>query len=567
MASRSHKLHNQPMITHTDDPLDGLEKSSTNENELKLSLEHALSCAISVNNHDQLLKFCRVGLDKSNLSFGAGALSDESIKAFIQFLVENENRFSEYIITRYVDHLIHQGQFNEAIGWTFSLVDKLNRWDELFDNIVRVLAFRGKSNHLLQLLTRSIQLGRTGMYELITVYALLNDRPKLSPLLRNTSALRPFPYSADLFSEEEKIKHRIDLARRNHWRWHGTLLGSLQDHFAAVELFVENGDNLTASRILENSPHHLGAFPLYLKLEIATKHNLPCENRIQKELLENLNKNADLASGPVRNPIDCLNGGMLADALKAESDKPQPEAATLAYIWDAMGRTEKAVEILEQGLKNKGLEFQVVHSTALLADLPRLYFKLEWYEKAAEFLVSIAKPGLPDYEKRIYTASQLFALAGDTSRQKELMLNLEFLLSRTARAADIALIYWGEEFYDDFDRICQQYRLDELSALLNKKAGRKPPSRQAEKRETAPESRGSMNTLVDIHTCPQCQKQNKPGALFCKHCGFSLATTIQCLNPNCGAENEPDAQFCDRCGSRLVVSRSDLNSKRPSRPR
>jgi class 3 adenylate cyclase/predicted ATPase len=48
-------------------------------------------------------------------------------------------------------------------------------------------------------------------------------------------------------------------------------------------------------------------------------------------------------------------------------------------------------------------------------------------------------------------------------------------------------------------------------------------------------------------TCPNCRKENRENAFFCRHCG----TAFQSLCPSCGEANLLDAVFCDRCGTGL----------------
>jgi putative ABC transport system ATP-binding protein len=61
--------------------------------------------------------------------------------------------------------------------------------------------------------------------------------------------------------------------------------------------------------------------------------------------------------------------------------------------------------------------------------------------------------------------------------------------------------------------------------------------------------------------CRRCHKENRPGAAYCRDCGFALAgaqpaageilaevaPTTRC--PACGSENRPGAKFCRNCGA------------------
>jgi len=49
--------------------------------------------------------------------------------------------------------------------------------------------------------------------------------------------------------------------------------------------------------------------------------------------------------------------------------------------------------------------------------------------------------------------------------------------------------------------------------------------------------------------CPDCQFENREGAIFCRKCGVSLDFDITC--PNCGVLNPPDSSFCEKCGHDL----------------
>jgi len=48
--------------------------------------------------------------------------------------------------------------------------------------------------------------------------------------------------------------------------------------------------------------------------------------------------------------------------------------------------------------------------------------------------------------------------------------------------------------------------------------------------------------------CARCDRENRRGALFCRHCGEPMGRSC----PACGEANLPDAAFCDRCGAPLA---------------
>jgi len=48
-------------------------------------------------------------------------------------------------------------------------------------------------------------------------------------------------------------------------------------------------------------------------------------------------------------------------------------------------------------------------------------------------------------------------------------------------------------------------------------------------------------------TCSRCGGENRPEALYCRHCGAALGAAC----PACGSPNLRDAAFCDRCGAAL----------------
>jgi class 3 adenylate cyclase len=47
--------------------------------------------------------------------------------------------------------------------------------------------------------------------------------------------------------------------------------------------------------------------------------------------------------------------------------------------------------------------------------------------------------------------------------------------------------------------------------------------------------------------CPECQIENREGAIFCGKCGAGLS--LRC--PKCNTENPPENSFCDKCGHNL----------------
>jgi hypothetical protein len=54
--------------------------------------------------------------------------------------------------------------------------------------------------------------------------------------------------------------------------------------------------------------------------------------------------------------------------------------------------------------------------------------------------------------------------------------------------------------------------------------------------------------------CTNCQYENRPGALYCEHCGALLPKEPPDANlcPKCSFANRPDAQYCERCGAPLA---------------
>ena len=61
-------------------------------------------------------------------------------------------------------------------------------------------------------------------------------------------------------------------------------------------------------------------------------------------------------------------------------------------------------------------------------------------------------------------------------------------------------------------------------------------------------------------SCPQCQRENPPGAKFCLECGARL--TLACAQ--CGVQLPPGAKFCLECGASL--SAAPTPSGAPPRP-
>ncbi|MDR3310817.1 MAG: SPFH domain-containing protein [Oscillospiraceae bacterium] len=54
--------------------------------------------------------------------------------------------------------------------------------------------------------------------------------------------------------------------------------------------------------------------------------------------------------------------------------------------------------------------------------------------------------------------------------------------------------------------------------------------------------------------CPKCHSANQPGAVFCSHCGASLAVTAEPERrcPHCEAAVARDARFCPSCGKSVA---------------
>ena len=59
--------------------------------------------------------------------------------------------------------------------------------------------------------------------------------------------------------------------------------------------------------------------------------------------------------------------------------------------------------------------------------------------------------------------------------------------------------------------------------------------------------------------CPNCQHENREGAVFCSECG----TSFQHFCPQCGTEVKPTDKFCSECGTDLSSSQK---TKTPSEP-
>ena len=59
--------------------------------------------------------------------------------------------------------------------------------------------------------------------------------------------------------------------------------------------------------------------------------------------------------------------------------------------------------------------------------------------------------------------------------------------------------------------------------------------------------------------CPECQFDNREGAIFCSDCGLEFRSVCT----NCGSEIQPDSNFCDKCGHQLSKKES-INKKKPS---
>lgn len=74
--------------------------------------------------------------------------------------------------------------------------------------------------------------------------------------------------------------------------------------------------------------------------------------------------------------------------------------------------------------------------------------------------------------------------------------------------------------------------------------------------------------------CPQCGFENRPGARFCKECGYPLPVQEEApvmpqepqrtICPFCGAAAKPNARFCPQCGNLLSAEPSPLPSPSPA---
>lgn len=51
--------------------------------------------------------------------------------------------------------------------------------------------------------------------------------------------------------------------------------------------------------------------------------------------------------------------------------------------------------------------------------------------------------------------------------------------------------------------------------------------------------------------CPNCKKENKVAAKFCKHCGASMQISDVLKCPNCGSELKIGKKFCPMCGAKV----------------
>lgn len=54
-----------------------------------------------------------------------------------------------------------------------------------------------------------------------------------------------------------------------------------------------------------------------------------------------------------------------------------------------------------------------------------------------------------------------------------------------------------------------------------------------------------------IKLCPKCNKENKPNAKFCKHCGAAMQKAGVSLCPSCGSELKSGKKFCSKCGAKI----------------
>ena len=67
--------------------------------------------------------------------------------------------------------------------------------------------------------------------------------------------------------------------------------------------------------------------------------------------------------------------------------------------------------------------------------------------------------------------------------------------------------------------------------------------------------------VEDIMKCPNCQHENREGAVFCSQCG----TSFQHFCPQCGTEVKPTDKFCSECGAHLSSSQETMTPPQPPR--
>lgn len=58
--------------------------------------------------------------------------------------------------------------------------------------------------------------------------------------------------------------------------------------------------------------------------------------------------------------------------------------------------------------------------------------------------------------------------------------------------------------------------------------------------------------------CPNCQTENRKGAIYCRTCAQPLKVNRVC--PQCGQVNPGDSKFCDKCGSKQEFAQENMPS-------
>lgn len=65
--------------------------------------------------------------------------------------------------------------------------------------------------------------------------------------------------------------------------------------------------------------------------------------------------------------------------------------------------------------------------------------------------------------------------------------------------------------------------------------------------------------------CPNCYKEIKDSAKFCRYCGTKIEThSNQTKCPKCGSQNRKDAKFCDSCGAKISMYKSQKINLQPA---